>query len=184
MNDDAIGDEAPLGGIVIVRGVEDLGIDATDAALGVAGLDGPVGILGDSHAAHGEEAGRGLGMSGAEAAFAGAAAEGLLDLAGLKGDHVHALCSGIDDVEPLRIVGGMAGRFLGGDEGLDGIPVHPSLSDGRCGRLPGGARLQKKKSEERGEDPEARDHGRGWHESGLLGRSGFRVRGHLLGSFF
>lgn len=84
VDDDAIGDVAAELGIWMSGWVEDLGVNSADAFFRVAGLDVGVAIFGDADAAHCEEAGRGLSVSGAKAALSGAAAEGLLEFAGFE----------------------------------------------------------------------------------------------------
>jgi len=123
MDDDAIGDIAAEGGIWVSGRVENLGVDAADASFGIACLDGGVGVLSNADTPHGEEAGRGLGVGGAEAFFTSATAEGFADCARFEGDDVHPLSGGVYDVEPLWVVVGMTGLALGGDGGLDGDPV-------------------------------------------------------------
>ena len=123
MDDDAVGNVAAQCGIGMGGRVVHLGIDTANAFLGITGLDGGVGVSGDADTAHREESRWGLGVAGAESAFAGAAAEGLVDFTGLEGNDVHPLCGGIDDIEPFRAVGGVARLSLGGDEGVNGSPV-------------------------------------------------------------
>ncbi len=123
MDDDSVRDVAAELGIGMSGWVEDLGVDAADAFFGIAGLDVGVAVFSDADSAHREEAGRGLGVGGAEAALAGAAAEGLLDFAGFERDDVHALGARVDDVDPSRVVAGMAGAALRGDGGFDLGPI-------------------------------------------------------------
>ncbi len=63
MNDDAIGNIASQLGVGVGEWVKNLGVNAANACLGIASLDGRVGILSDADPAHGEEAGRSLGVS-------------------------------------------------------------------------------------------------------------------------
>ena len=125
---------------------------SADPCLGITGLDGGVGVPGDADAAHGEEAGGGLGGAEAEPPFAGAAAERLVDLAGLEGEDVQALGGGIDEEEPLGIVFRVPGPALGRDGGLDGRPLRGDVRTS-------GAGLKERENEEGQGDQEAEGHG-------------------------
>ena len=103
--------------------IEHFGVDAGDPFLRVAGLNGGVAVFGDADSTHGEEAGGSLGVAVAEPVFASATAKGLFDLAGLAIDDVHPLGGRVDDVEPGRVVVGVASSALGGDGGFDDAPV-------------------------------------------------------------
>jgi len=123
MDDDAIGNIAPDCGVRIGRRVVDLGIDAAHSFFGVSCLDGGVSSFGNTHSAHGEEAGRGLGGAKAEPTFASAAGKGFENLAVLQRDDLHALGGGIDEVEKARAIVGVTCFALFRDGGLDGFPV-------------------------------------------------------------
>ena len=116
MDDDAIGNIASQLGIGMGGRMVNLGVNTADALFGISGLDGRVGVFGDADSAHREEAGRGLGMRGAEAAFPGPAAKSLANLMSLEGNDMHPLRGGIDNIEPLGMVIGMTGPALGRDK--------------------------------------------------------------------
>ena len=161
VDDDSVGDVATEGGVGVSGRIEHLGVDAAHSFFGVAGLDGGVAVLGNADATHGEKSGRSLGVSGAEAALAGAAAEGFFHLASVAVDDVHALGGGVDDVKPLGVVVGVAGLALGGDGGFDGGPVRPEESGGGggCG-IAVRAGLDEEQAQEEDKDTEG-----GWHGS-------------------
>ena len=62
-------------------------------------------------------------MSKAKATLAGSTAEGFNSFTGLQRDDVHSLSGGINDVDILGLVAGMAGLALCRDAGLNGTPV-------------------------------------------------------------
>ena len=123
MNDDSVRNHAAERRVGMSGRIKHFGVDAADSFFRVAGLDGGVAVFGDTDATHGEEAGRSLSVANAKTALAGAAAEGFFYLAGAAVDDVHALGGGVNDVEPLGIVVGVAGLALSGDGGFDGGPV-------------------------------------------------------------
>ena len=123
MDDDAIGNITSQLGIGVGGRMVHLGVNAADALFGISGLDGRVGVFGDADSAHREEAGRGLGMRGAEAAFPGPAAKSFANLVSLEGNDVHPLRGRIDNIEPFGIVIGVTGPALRIDEGINGGPV-------------------------------------------------------------
>ena len=123
MNHDAIGNIAPQFGIGMGGRVENLGVNAADAFLGISRLDGGIGVLRDANSAHREKTGRSLRIPEAQAALPGSAAKSLANLAGFEGNDVHPLRRWIDDIEPVGIVIGVTGPTLRADEGLHGGPV-------------------------------------------------------------
>ena len=123
MDDDAVGNITSQLGIGMSGWVKNLGVYATDALLGISGLDGGIGVSSDADSTHREKAGRGLSMRGAEAAFSGPAAKSLANLMSLEGDDMHPLRGGIDDIEPFGVVIGVTGPALSIDEGINGGPV-------------------------------------------------------------
>ena len=143
VNDDSVRNHATERGVGMGGGIKHLGVNAADPFLGITGLDGGVAASCDADPAHGEEAGRGLGVAGAEAALASAATEGFFHLAGAAVNDVNTLGGGVDDVEPLGVVVGVAGLALGGDGGFDGGPIRPEKFGGGGGRgVAGGTGLQ------------------------------------------
>lgn len=135
VDDYAVWNIAPKLGIGVGGWVQDFSVYAADASFGVTGLNGGIGIPGNTDSPHGEETRRSLGVGGTKTPSSGSATERHANFAGFQRDDLHPLGAGVNDVNPLGIVVWMAGSPLRGDRGLDPGPL---FGDGLFGGRPGG----------------------------------------------